>query len=188
MADPELEDASDGLSDDDAGVVEGGIPPEISNDQSVDSSEQSFSVDDFGDSGEDGSVSVPPSTDSEASATDEASAPAQESQVASSAPPANGSSAHGGSDDGEVAQFRRTLAGLSRQLELDRLALLHKTLSGNGEKLPTLDQIADDISGANPLTPDGDCDEYGSRSSARLEGWVSGLSFGVNRRAKKFPR
>ncbi|HAW96995.1 MAG TPA: hypothetical protein DCX67_00510 [Opitutae bacterium] len=80
------------------------------------------------------------------------------------------------------------MAGLSRQLELDRLALLHKTLSGNGEKLPTLDQIADDISGANPLTPDGDCDEYGSRSSARLEGWVSGLSFGVNRRAKKFPR
>jgi hypothetical protein len=175
MADPELEDASDGLSDEDAGVVEGGIPPEISNDQSVDSSEQSFSVDDFGDSGEDGSVSAPPSTDSEASATDETSAPAQESPVVSSSPPANGSSAYGESDDGEVAQFRRTLAGLSRQLELDRLALLHKTLSGNGEKLPTLDQIADDISGANPLTPDGDCDEYGSRSTARLEGWVSGL-------------
>ena len=187
MADPELEDASDGLSDD-AGVVEGGIPPEISNDQSVDSSEQSFSVDDFGDSGEDGSVSAPPSTAPSVSVPDEPSSPAQDGQVASSAPPANGSSAHGVSDDGEVAQFRRTLAGLSRQLELDRLALLHKTLSGNGEKLPTLDQIADDISGANPLTPDGDCDEYGSRSSARLEGWVSGLSFGVNKRAKKFPR
>ncbi len=189
MADPELEDASDGLSDEDAGVVEGGIPPEISNDQSVDSSEQSFSVDDFGDSGEEVSVSAPPSTTPPASVPDEPSSPAQDGQVAaSSAPPANGSSARGGSDDGEVAQFRRTLAGLSRQLELDRLALLHKTLSGNGEKLPTLDQIADDISGANPLTPDGDCDEYGSRSSARLEGWVSGLSFGVNRRAKKFPR
>ena len=75
MADPELEDASDGLSDDDAGVVEGGIPPEISNDQSVDSSEQSFSVDDFGDSGEDGSVSAPPSTAPSASVPDEPSSP-----------------------------------------------------------------------------------------------------------------
>ena len=87
MADPELEDASDGLSDDDAGVVEGGIPPEISNDQSVDSSEQSFSVDDFGDSGEDGSVSAPPSTAPSASVPDEPSSPAQDGQVASSAPP-----------------------------------------------------------------------------------------------------
>ena len=106
--------------------------------------------------------------------------------VVADSPPKD--SSPNGHEEGDVAQFRKSLAGLSRQLELDRLTLLHKTLSGNGKNLPTLSQIADDISGNRPLTPDGDCDEYGKRSSARLEGWVSGLSFGTNRRAKKFPK
>ena len=97
-------------------------------------------------------------------------------------------SAPNGHEEGDVAQFRKSLAGLSRQLELDRLTLLHKALSDNGEVLPTLGQIADDISGVKPLSSDGDCDEYGRRSSSRLEGWLSGLSFGAKRRAKKFPR
>ena len=100
----------------------------------------------------------------------------------------NGSVPHAQDEGGVQRQFRKSLANLSRQLELDRLALLHKKLSGNGEKLPTLGQIADDISGAKPLTPNGDCDQYGKRSSARLDGWLSGLSFGTNRRAKKFPK
>ena len=40
--------------------------------------------------------------------------------------------------------------------------------------------------GAKPLAAKGDCDQYGGRPTARLEGWVSGLSFGASRRAKKF--
>ena len=49
-------------------------------------------------------------------------------------------------------------------------------------------QIASDITGKKLLKPMGDCDQFGKRPSARLEGWVSGLSFGANKRAKKFSK
>ena len=175
MADPEMEDDSEGTGEDEVeGVVECGVPPEISNDPVVDTSEQPFSAEDFPVS----EFEVEHSTGLD----DEQAQPFKQEH---SVP--NGS-APNGHEDGDVAQFRKSLAGLSRQLELDRLTLLHKALSDNGEVLPTLGQIADDISGAKPLSSDGDCDEYGRRSSSRLEGWLSGLSFGAKRRAKKFPR
>ena len=186
MADPEVEDAGEDFGEEGGGVVEGGIPPEITNDPVVDSSEEALSIDDFDDSESNDPVSeqgnpVDPGSPAEASASDPVVSEQPESDVANGSVP----SAH---DEGDVAQFRKSLASLSRQLELDRLALMHKTLSGNGEKLPTLGQIADDISGSQPLTPNGDCDQYGNRSTARLDGWLSGLSFGANRRAKKFPK
>jgi len=188
MADPEVEDAGEDFGEEGGGVVEGGIPPEITNDPVVDSSEEALSIDDFdGSESNDSSdeqgnpVDPDPGSSAEASASVPVVSEQPESDVANGSVP----SAH---DEGDVAQFRKSLASLSRQLELDRLALLHKTLSGNGEKLPTLGQIADDISGSRPLTPDGDCDQYGKRSTARLDGWLSGLSFGANRRAKKFPK
>ena len=78
---------------------------------------------------------------------------------------------------GGVAEFRKTLSNLSRQLEIDRLAFLHQSMKDCGEKLPTLSQIAADIQGTKPLAAKGDCDQYGGRPTARLEGWVSGLSF-----------
>ena len=90
--------------------------------------------------------------------------------------------------DGDVAQFRQTLASLPRQLELDRLAFLHKSLQDSGESLPSLDEIASDISGEKLLKPTGDCDLFGKRPTARLDGWRSGLSFGVSKRAKKFSK
>ena len=186
MADPEVEDAGEDFGEEGGGVVEGGIPPEITNDPVADSSEEALSIDDFDDSeSNDSSDEQGNPVDTGSSAEASASVPVVSEQPESDV--ANGSvpSAH---DEGDVAQFRKSLASLSRQLELDRLALLHKTLSGNGEKLPTLGQIADDISGSRPLTPNGDCDQYGNRSTARLDGWLSGLSFGANRRAKKFPK
>ena len=193
MADPDMEGAIDGTEEEDIdGVVECGIPPEISDDTIVDSSEQPFSVDDFALSqSEEPQESQSDNLDDAQAVTKEPQPEAQEESrivvspdVPSTDSPSNGN----GHDEGDVAQFRKSLAGLSRQLELDRLTLLHKTLSGNGKNLPTLGQIASDISGEHSLSPDGDCDEYGKRSSARLEGWVSGLSFGTNRRAKKFPK
>ena len=188
MADPEVEDAEEDFSKEDGGGVEGGIPPEISNETVVNSSEEALSIDDFEDT-----ETLNDSSEEQVSPPDQ-QAPAQvesplsvQGQSESEVTNGNGSipATH---DDGDVAQFRKSLANLSRQLELDRLALLHKTLSGNGEKLPTLGQIADDISGSKSITPNGDCDQYGNRSTARLDGWLSGLSFGVNRRAKKFPK
>jgi len=186
MADPEVEDAGEDFGEEGGGIVEGGIPPEISNDPVVDSSEETLSIDDFEESesnepSQDQGNSVVPASSVEPSVAEPVVSAQPEPEVT------NGSVPHA-HDEGDVAQFRKSLANLSRQLELDRLALLHKKLSGNGEKLPTLGQIADDISGAKPLTPNGDCDQYGKRSTARLDGWLSGLSFGANRRAKKFPK
>jgi hypothetical protein len=188
MADPEVEDAEEDFSKEGGGGVEGGIPPEISNETIVNSSEEALSIDDFEDT-----ETLNDSSEEQVSPPDQ-QAPSQvesplsvQGQSESEVTNGNGSipATH---DDGDVAQFRKSLANLSRQLELDRLALLHKTLSGNGEKLPTLGQIADDISGSKSITPNGDCDQYGNRSTARLDGWLSGLSFGANRRAKKFPK
>ena len=184
MADPEMEDDSDGTGEDEVeGVVECGIPPDIANDPVVDTSEQPFSADDFPAS----EFEVEDSTMQGDEEVEFANQTEQAQPVTQEHPVPNGS-APNGHEEGDVAQFRKSLAGLSRQLELDRLTLLHKALSDNGEVLPTLGQIADDISGEKPLSSDGDCDEYGRRSSSRLEGWLSGLSFGAKRRAKKFPR
>ena len=190
MADPEMEDDVDDIDEGVGGVVECGIPPEISDDPIVDSSEQAFSADDFVQTqsqdpqGDQGEVTI---TDSGVDNSEPQPVQQDDSSESFDDSASNGSPPKG-HDEGDVAQFRKSLIGLSRQLELDRLTLLHKTLAENGEPLPTLGQIAGDISGKKPLTPDGDCDEYGKRSSARLEGWVSGLSFGTNRRAKKFPK
>jgi hypothetical protein len=182
MADPEMEDDISDIGDDVGGVVECGIPPEIANDPVVDSSEQAFSADDFA------TTELNDSQDNQDDSSENVSKDTSDSPpVQQDDSPSNGSPSNG-HEEGDVAQFRKSLAGLSRQLELDRLTLLHQTLSGNGENLPTLGQIANDISGKKSLTPRGDCDEYGKRSSARLEGWVAGLSFGANRRAKKFPK
>ena len=192
MADPEMEDEEEVINDDDiGGFVECGIPPEIQDDPIVDSSEQAFSAEDFASLESESPQVSQVDSPGEVSGVAEESQPVAQGQedapVVVADSPSKDSSPNG-HEEGDVAQFRKSLAGLSRQLELDRLTLLHKTLSGNGKNLPTLGQIADDISGNRPLTPDGDCDEYGKRSSARLEGWGSGLSFGTNRRAKKFPK
>ena len=40
MADPEVEDAGEDFGEESGGIVEGGIPPEVSNDPVVDSSEE----------------------------------------------------------------------------------------------------------------------------------------------------
>ena len=56
----------------------------------------------------------------------------------------------------------------------------------SGKDIASLRDIASDIQGNSPMFPPGDCDVYDSRPSSRLDGWVTGLSFGSNKRAKKF--
>lgn len=92
------------------------------------------------------------------------------------------------SDPGEVAEFRKTLSALSRQLEIDRLTLLYKHMKEEGKPLPDLGKIASDIRGDSQFQPIGDEDIYSKRPLARLQGWIAGLSFGIGRRAKKFSR
>lgn len=90
--------------------------------------------------------------------------------------------------NGDVAEFRKTLSDLSRQLEVDRITLLHNKLRKKGKRVPDLSLIASDIKGDSQLHPVGDEDLYSKRPFSRLQGWIVGLSFGIGRRAKKFRR
>jgi len=191
IADPDTTDQSDANEDVSAGSVEVGIPPQLNQDgDGVDSSEESFSINDFD---EDFHADKPPSQDVEKEAS--VDLPDEEVQNADStedhkSPIIENNNKPNSSQngDGDVAQFRQTLASLSRQLELDRLAFLHKSLQDSGEQLPSLNEIASDITGKRLIKPSGDLDQYGKRPAARLEGWLSGLSFGVSKRAKKFSK
>ena len=184
------ENSVDAESGEPEGAVEVGIPPAVDDEGEIDSSEEMFSMDDF-DSAEDVVDNpieeniAPDEPTSEELASVEESPASEESpsepsvqEKVEDVPETNGS--------GGVAEFRKTLSNLSRQLEIDRLAFLHQAMKDRGEKVPTLSQIAADIQGTKPLAAKGDCDQYGGRPTARLEGWVSGLSFGASRRAKKF--
>ena len=191
MADDENVDGSESDGNEGSGAVETGIPPQIDDSSpEVDSSEESFSINDFEEDFQ------PQSTQGkEDDAPDEVAQKSEQDMVDQSAEKSEDtviekpnrplSKSNG---DGDVAQFRQTLASLSRQLELDRLAFLHKSLQESGENLPSLNEIASDISGEKLLKPTGDCDLFGKRPAARLDGWLSGLSFGVSKRAKKFSK
>ena len=191
IADPDTVDQSDANEDVSAGSVGVGIPPQLNQEgDEVDSSEESFSINDFD---EDFHADTPPSQEVEKEAS--VDLPVEEAEIADSAEDQqspiienNNKPNSSQNGDGDVAQFRQTLASLSRQLELDRLAFLHKSLQDSGEQLPSLNEIASDITGKRLIKPSGDLDQYGKRPAARLEGWLSGLSFGVSKRAKKFSK
>ena len=196
LADLMNDSESSDVSDEAAAGVEAGIPPEVPSEDGPVSNEETFSMDDFD---EEMSTSIPhtgaePETKKpniKTSEQEEVVAVSDPSGVSSpeemvAAPSPSFKEKQNGA--GDVAEFRKSLANLSRQLEIDKLTFLHKTLSENGESLPSLEQIADDIHGNSSLCPDGDLDSYSHRPAARLEGWISGLSFGASRRAKKFSK
>ena len=192
MNDSEMSD----VSDEAIAGVEAGIPPEVPGEDGPVSDEETFSMDDFDEemstSTASGNLdSKPIKADIDAvdqndvvSASGSADSDIPEEEVAGLSP----SYKEEQNSAGDVAEFRKSLANLSRQLEIDKLTLLHKSLSENGESLPSLGQIANDIHGNSSLCPDGDLDSYSHRPAARLEGWISGLSFGASRRAKKFSK
>ena len=89
---------------------------------------------------------------------------------------------------GGVSEFRESLSELSRQVELDRLTFLHGKISESGKKIPSLNEIASDIKGSNPMFPE---EIVMFITNGHLPGWmvwITGLSFGSNRRAKKFQK
>ena len=171
------------------GFVEAGIPPQASDAEGDDQlGEEPFSVNDF-----DSDISL---ADSSSSPDAVFSAPTEESSIDDAedaapsfqrcSPPI--SSEAESLPNGQVSEFRKTLSALSRQLEVDRLTFLYQQLHAQGGELPSLERIASDIRGDSPMHPLGDDDLYSKRPLARLQGWISGLSFGVGRRAKKFCR
>ena len=176
MADPEVVEADDSSADISSPTVEGIIPPAVEDEDGVESEEEPFSIDDFeesftaeGDNGQDPAES-------------------EEPEAAHSYDLPEGSVAAAPAEEGEVADFRRSLANLAVQAELDRIAFLRDGLAKRGDPVPTLEEIAADVKGDKLLQPEGDCDLYGRRPNARLEGWQVGLAFGVPRRAKRFSK
>lgn len=190
MADDDV-DGSESDGNERSGAVETGIPPQIDDSSpEVDSSEESFSINDFdedfhpqGTQGKEDDASDEVAQKSDQDVVDQSAGKSEDTLIEKPNRPLSKTNG-----DGDVAQFRQTLASLSRQLELDRLAFLHKSLQESGENLPSLNEIASDISGEKLLKPTGDCDLFGKRPTARLDGWLSGLSFGVSKRAKKFSK
>ena len=195
LADLMNESEGDGETNDTDVGVEVGIPPAMDGDISeLNTDEEKFSMDDF-DSELTPTSSVSKESENlskelkQTAPKVEASAPdsilEDKSSSIKNTDSSNMSQVNG---DGDVTEFRKSLANLSRQLEIDKLALLHETVSDSGEKVPSLDEIVEDIQGRKSLFPEGDCDHYSKRPAARLDGWISGLSFGINRRAKKFSK
>ena len=188
-------DVSD-VSGEAAAGVEAGIPPEVPGEDGPVSDEETFSMDDFDE--EMSTSALPNNLESkpieahiEAADQNEVVPTSESADLATSEETVSGLSPSLKDEQngaGDVAEFRQSLANLSRQLEIDKLTLLHKTLSENGESLPSLGQIAKDIHGSSSICPEGDLDSYSHRPAARLEGWISGLSFGASRRAKKFSK
>ena len=192
MADPAIVDSESLPEGDTTNSVEVGIPPTLQEgNDAIDSNEESFSISDFEEEFQpqpnptkneqtgkvDVTEKVASDDNSENNVIDSDSLLKEDSLPSTS-----------NHKEGDVAQFRQTLASLSRQLELDRLTFLHKALEEQGGGVPSLDDIASDITGEKLNKPLGDFDHYGNRPSARLEGWVSGLSFGIPKRAKKFSK
>lgn len=189
MADPKIEEHSEVSADSAEGSVEVGIPPVLKEENpEVDSTEESFTINDFEEDFHSGST---PTTDEpeiqESSSSNDVSSPVSDSEQEVEVVPQK-KSVSKGNGDGDVATFRQSLSNLSRQLEIDRLAFLHKRLEEQGEQLPSLGEIASDISGEKMIKPIGDCDLFSKRPTARLDGWISGFSFGVNKRSKKFSK
>ena len=189
MADPKIEEHSEVSADSAEGSVEVGIPPVLKEENpEVDSTEESFTINDFE---EDFHSDSTPTTDEpeiqESSSSNDVSSPVSDSEQEVEVVPQK-KSVSKGNGDGDVATFRQSLSNLSWQLEIDRLAFLHKRLEEQGEQLPSLGEIASDISGEKMIKPIGDCDLFSKRPTARLDGWISGFSFGVNKRSKKFSK
>jgi hypothetical protein len=179
--------SSEAFEQGEEGIVEAGIPPQSTDPaDSEELNEEPFSVGDFD---ADMVIDEKPSvTQTPDDLPEDLEAQVAVTKNTPSAPSPSGEVTSNNLPAGEVAEFRKTLSALSRQLEVDRLTFLYQQLQADGNELPALDRIASDIRGDSPLHPLGDQDLYSTRPLSRLQGWISGLSFGVGRRAKKFSR
>ena len=138
--------------------------------------------------GEDVDVSDPALADIMADdEPEEESADSTESAPVSAPVAAPEASADPASAD-EEQSFRTQVADLAATEDVERIIFLRRAIVERGASVPSLADVAADVTGAQLVTPEGDCDFYGSRPGSRAQGWVSGLSFGSPRRAKRFAK
>ena len=186
ISDEELAESIDEngvLSSAEGAASEGFVESAIQNDASND---EKFSVDDFDMPLEGATNLQTSSSDSLAKQNDGSTHVSAEDASSNYEHLDKNNSADSLDSNGDVAEFRQTLSDLSRQLEVDRITLLHNKLRNKGKRVPDLSLIASDIKGDSQLHPVGDEDLYSKRPFSRLQGWIVGLSFGIGRRAKKF--
>ena len=88
----------------------------------------------------------------------------------------------------EEQDFRSKVSGLAATDDVELIIALRRKLVQRGESPPSLADVAADVNGSQLVSPEGDCDFYSTRPSSRAQGWVSGLSFGAQRRAKRFAK
>lgn len=180
--------SSDPSQNEEEGVLETGIHGNmraVESEQDPSLVEEPFSVDDF----EEGVNAEEPQPSSKSDSDQDISeANNFEEKSLATAATQNHLQSSDSLENGDVAQFRNSLSALSRQLEIDRLTFLYRRMKEEGKPLPDLGKIASDIRGDSQLQPIGDEDMYAKRPIARLQGWIAGLSFGIGKRAKKFPK
>ena len=88
----------------------------------------------------------------------------------------------------EEQDFRSKVGGLAATDDVELIIALRRKLVQRGESPPSLADVAADVNGSQLVSPEGDCDFYSTSPSSRAQGWVSGLSFGAQRRAKRFAK
>lgn len=88
----------------------------------------------------------------------------------------------------EEQSFRTQVTGVAAAEDVERIIFLRRAIVERGANVPSLADIAADVTGTQLVAPEGVCDSYGSRPGGRAQGWVSGLSFGSSRRAKRFAK
>ena len=113
-----------------------------------------------------------------------AEAPAAPAEPVVAAPVASAASA----SSEEVESFRAQVCDLVASDDVERIIHLHHALTQKGSAVPALADIAADVTGARLVSPVGNLDFYASRPAGRAQGWVTGLAFGSQRRAKRFAK
>ena len=134
--------------------------------------------------GGDSDISDPELADIMADGDSQESAP--EEPAPEPAPDPQPSEAATDSANGDEEAFRSQLIGLVAPDDTEQIILLRRALVQRGLTVPSLADIAGDVTGEKLLSSDGDCDAYSGRPGGRAQGWVVGLSFGSPNRAKNF--
>ena len=88
----------------------------------------------------------------------------------------------------EEQDFRLQVSDLAASDDVERIIYLHRALTHRGSPVPALTDIAADVTGTRLVSPVGNSDFYDSRPGGRAQGWVTGLAFGSQRRAKRFAK
>jgi hypothetical protein len=180
--------SSDGFDSDEEGIVEVGIPPQAGSIEDVELEEEPFILDDF-----DSVKSVDADPDSVAAASpanDNSSIDVKDAHSSNSDKPSDfGQTLHNqvNISAGSIIDSEATSSPPNENPVIDGQDKTNSpTFRSTDSDQPPHTQANGQVAEFRKTLWDQDL--YSKRPLARLQGWISGLSFGVGRRAKKFSR